>query len=170
MKKKRPNAVAPSLVDLLRQQDKEAFKTLYDRYAAAIYGLLLDILENRQAATQLLEETFQEAFDTIHHYDPTKQSPFTWLQLLARQQAIHYLRSSEVIPEPDINHQDSGLRSIIRHIPADQRLVLELMYYHGCSKHSVSQLLKVPLETVNDRFASGVKIIREHLNNIESRQ
>jgi RNA polymerase sigma-70 factor (ECF subfamily) len=69
----------------LKDHDKVAFKTLYRKYASLIYGRILSKVANQYQAEQLLEQTFTQAYNTIHDFDIAKIKLFTWLNQIAKK-------------------------------------------------------------------------------------
>lgn len=155
------------LTGLLRQRDKEAFKLLFDRYAVSLYGLILDIVGHPESASQTLQTTFKAAYETFDEYDPAKHQLFTWLMQLARHHAIQLLPSISAPSAIELSGKETGLRSLLRHIPTQQRLVIELMYYHGHNKQQVGEILNLDPEALASFFSAGMQVIREHLSKIQ---
>ncbi|WP_131535869.1 RNA polymerase sigma factor [Pedobacter nototheniae] len=75
----------------LRSQDLKAFKTLYQQYAAALYGSISRTLSNQQHAEYVLEQTFIEAWNCISTFDESKTKIFTWLSKIAKTQCCKFL-------------------------------------------------------------------------------
>lgn len=74
----------------LRSGNPEAFKTLYNQYAAAIYGVVRRKVANEQAAEIILEKVFIDVFTSIALYDETKFKIFTWLHQITNRQINCY--------------------------------------------------------------------------------
>ena len=66
------------LVDLLKQHQQSAFSYLYDNYSAALYGIILSIVPDRDLANDVLQEVFVKVWKQITTYDETKGKLFTW--------------------------------------------------------------------------------------------
>ncbi|QPH41093.1 RNA polymerase sigma factor [Pedobacter endophyticus] len=70
-------------VGLLRSQDKKAFALLYKHYAAAIYGMLLNKLNDPVKANKALEDTFLTVWGNLPDYDDKKMRLFTWINQIS---------------------------------------------------------------------------------------
>jgi len=70
-------------VDLLRNQDKKAFALLYKHYAAAVYGTLLNKLNDPVKANKALENTFLTVWRKLPAYDEKKMTLFTWINQIS---------------------------------------------------------------------------------------
>src|SRR5262245_40114045 len=81
--------------------DREAFAALYDRYAARVLGLLVQIVRDRDEAEDLLQVTFAEVWQRAASYDPARSRPEVWLFLIARSRALDQLdRRRRARPAP----------------------------------------------------------------------
>jgi hypothetical protein len=69
----------------LEAYDSAAFKTLYHKYAAAVYGNIIRYVDNEEKAKLILEQTFCEAWRSFPEFDQTKFRIFTWINRLALQ-------------------------------------------------------------------------------------
>ncbi|WP_293789426.1 sigma factor [uncultured Pedobacter sp.] len=69
----------------LQAYDGVAFKALYQKYSAAIYGNIIRYVNNEEKAKLILEQTFCEAWRSFPQFDKTKLRIFTWINQLALQ-------------------------------------------------------------------------------------
>jgi RNA polymerase sigma-70 factor, ECF subfamily len=81
------------LVALLKQKNDDGFRYLYDHYAGALNGIILQIIADQNLASDVLEEVFLNIWKGIDSYDPTKGRLFTWMLNIARNAAIDMTRS-----------------------------------------------------------------------------
>lgn len=58
---------------------KEMFSDIYDKYAPALYGVLIQKSGNKADAALLLQKTFVTIWKTRENFDPAKSKLFTWL-------------------------------------------------------------------------------------------
>jgi RNA polymerase sigma factor (sigma-70 family) len=164
------------LVDLLLQRDKQAFERLYDSYSAAVYGLVLKILRDEAMAEDALQDTFVRIWQKIHSYDESKGRLFTWMINIARNIAIDKLRANTSrkaeltmsIETPGVERngpsttmkiEHIGIRELVDALPAEQKTVIELIYFLGYTQAEVSEEFGIPLGTVKSR----VRLAMNHL-------
>ncbi len=76
------------LVAAIAQQSSDALSELYDRYSAALFGVILRIVKSESLAEELLQETFVKVWNKAESYDSSKGRIFTWLLNIARNGAI----------------------------------------------------------------------------------
>ena len=50
------------LINRLQAQDRTAIGTLYDAYGGALFGVVLRIVQQRELAEQVLQDTFVKAW------------------------------------------------------------------------------------------------------------
>jgi RNA polymerase sigma-70 factor (ECF subfamily) len=164
------------VVDRLLRHEKEAFEQLYDDYSAAIYGLTLKILKDEALAEDALQETFVRIWRKIQTYDPSKGRLFTWMLNIARNISIDMLRARESRkvsqttslqqhlfdakgPSTTMQVEHIGLREIVDGLPAEQKQVIDLIYFLGYTQAEVAEEFGIPLGTVKSR----VRLAMNHL-------
>ena len=164
------------VVDRLLRHEKEAFEQLYDDYSAAIYGLTLKILKDEALAEDALQETFVRIWRKIQTYDPSKGWLFTWMLNIARNISIDMLRARESRkvsqttslqqhsfdakgPSTTMQVEHIGLREIVDGLPAEQKQVIDLIYFLGYTQAEVAEEFGIPLGTVKSR----VRLAMNHL-------
>lgn len=163
------------LVILLKQGKTAAYAYLYDEYAAALYGIILRIIEDKTTGRDLLQVTLLKIWRNIHSYDPARGSLFSWMLTIARNSALDMLNSSHYkhsrlmtpvdgnlmqVASPDTtNHQH--LREIIRRLKAEHRIVIELSYFQGYTQQQIAEILNIPLGTVKTRLEAAKVALRK---------
>lgn len=80
------------LIAQTAQGDQHALATLYDRTSPQVYGLVLKILDNREAAEEVTLDVYTQVWRQVHTYDETRGTPGSWLMTIARTRAIDRFR------------------------------------------------------------------------------
>ena len=93
----RPSGAPPGgdtdLIDAFRRGDEFAFVALYDRYKGAVYAYCAKMLLDREAAKDVLQETFARAYENRERL--LNSTAFkAWLFTIARNQCLNALRRS----------------------------------------------------------------------------
>src|SRR5579862_330335 len=88
------------LVARIRAGDQPAMSELYDRYSRVVYAVALRILQNAQAAEDLLQDVFLQLWRNPDAFDASRGSMPAWLAVISRNRAIDRLRQRR--PETDI--------------------------------------------------------------------
>lgn len=172
-----------ALLPAVAQGNVSAFEELYDRYASAVYALLLRILCNADDAQEVLQETFVKAWTSAKMFDAVRGSEVAWLISIARSRGIDRLRSRRIRNEREdeagreipVFSTDTGddhairsqeciaVRSALAELPDAQRRALELAYFEGLSQSEIAARLNEPLGTIKTRMQLGMKKLRERL-------
>ena len=165
------------LIAKLQQKDRLAYEELYDRYSAAIYGVVLRMLREESLAEDVLQETFIRVWRKIFTYDRSKGRFFTWLLNIARNLAIDKLRSKAVKhtarftqldqdqmdaigPSATMSTDHIGLRDLLKGLRPEQQEVIQLIYFQGFTQVEAADELQIPLGTVKSRIRLAMKFLR----------
>jgi RNA polymerase sigma-70 factor (ECF subfamily) len=166
------------LVALLLQRNSQAFSYLYDNYSPALYGIISQIVRDRELASDVLQEVFINIWKKIGSYDDTKGRLFTWMLNIARNAAIDKVRSrsyqdslknqplsenvNNTAPESAIGSQvpDIGLKKMINKLKEDYRVLIDLSYFQGFTHEEIAKMLNIPLGTVKTRIRSALIQLR----------
>ena len=84
--------------------DEAALSTLYDRYSAMLFGMLMRILRDQQAAEEVLQDLFLQLWRNAGQFDASRGSLPAWLMVIGRNRAISRLRgrsNREVLEEEE---------------------------------------------------------------------
>ena len=166
------------LVSLLLIQNDQAFSYLYDNYSPALFGVICQIVSDKEIASGVLQDVFINIWRKISSYDKTKGRLFTWMLNIARNAAIDKVRSrpyqdslknqpltdnvnstarNQVI-DPEIN--DVGLKRIVNKLKEEYRQLIELSYFQGFTHEEIAKILNLPLGTVKTRIRSALMQLR----------
>ncbi len=72
------------LIVLLKQKDTKAFEAFYDKYAAAIYGLLLFQVKDKDKCALLLQQVFLNFYKELNTASVFPNGLFICLYRIAR--------------------------------------------------------------------------------------
>ena len=165
---------ADSDEDLMRRvaaRDRDAFETLYRRYARPVYALALRRLGDREGAEEAVQETFAAVWRSAKSYRAERGTASAWLYAVARHAIIDRARqkrenAAEVPDEADVRAgpaeraEESWLtwrvHSALELLPERERVVIELAYWSGLSQTEIASYLDVPLGTVKTRTRTGL--------------
>src|SRR5918911_4707607 len=76
----------------------EALRALYRTYAGELLGFALHALSDREAAEEIVQETFTRAWRHAERYDPERGAVRTWLYQIARHAIIDARRRAAARP------------------------------------------------------------------------
>ena len=180
----------PPLLLAVARGDVAAFGELYDRYAGALYAILLRILGSPEDAQEALQETYLKAWSNASSFDAGRGSEIAWLISIARSRGIDRLRARRVrsnredeagreisihagfvekrtgVDDAIASQQRIAVRGALNELPEPQRIALELAYFEGLSQSEIAQRTGEPLGTVKTRMQLGMKKLREKLREL----
>lgn len=152
--------------------------TLYDRYAAAMYGVIKKVVTDDAIAEDLMQEAFLKVWKAGAQYDASKGRLFTWLINVARNTAIDYLRSKRYKESIQTDELDVyspvtervttavdhiGLKDVLSTLKPEQQEVLDLLYFNGLTQEQAAEELGIPLGTVKTRARTAIQVLRKLL-------
>ena len=175
--------------DVIREAARgeiQALATLYDRHAGLLLAMANRILGDKALAEDLVQDVFMEVWRRAHAFDPSRGSVRTWLLVRLRSRAVDRLRSAQhrrevavddVAPrepsptaeDPELDPDRALVRKAIAELPEDQRLVIELSYFHGLSSSEIAERMGSPLGTVKSRTAAALTKLRAAMVAAEQR-
>lgn len=170
----------PELVALLRQRSPVAFEYLYLHYSGALLSVICTMVQEPQAAEDVLQEVFIRIFRKTALYNAEKSRLYTWMAQIARNIAIDWSRKTGRQPaainpkQPEdvsvvtagIDIDSSDLWQWVNKLEKPEREVVILSYLWGHTQESISEQLQVPLGTVKSRTKSGLNKLRQLMSEV----
>src|SRR3954453_12251885 len=80
-------------------RDRTAFRDLYQRTSAKLFGVSLRILRDRSEAEEALQEVYVKIWQRADRYVAGSYSPISWLVAVARNHALDTLRARKPISD-----------------------------------------------------------------------
>jgi RNA polymerase sigma-70 factor, ECF subfamily len=177
-------------IELLRRigrGDRESFAQLYDRFSSAVFSAAYRIVNNQQAAEDVLQEVFLQVWEKAALYDPARGKPLTWAITLTRNKAIDRLRATQrrgrlqesLERDAGVSEQFDGRSSFdaidllekgklvaeaMRKLPPEQREALDLAFFSGLTQSEIAEHLKEPLGTIKARIRRGMLKLKSLLD------
>ncbi len=164
------------LVLLLQQQQSSAFEYLYDNYSGALYAAILEIINDRETANDVLQDVFVKIWKQVNTYDKSKGKLFTWMINIARNASIDVLRSKQFknsrqnlelkenvhdMALTGTNTDMIGLNRVIAKLKDDYRVLVELSYLKGYTQEEISNMLNIPMGTIKTRLRKALIDLRQ---------
>jgi RNA polymerase sigma-70 factor (ECF subfamily) len=160
--------------------DRIAFRSIYDRYSSKVYALALRMLGDSMTAEEVTQDAFLKLWSRASSFNPTRGSFLTWMLTITRHTALDRIRLENRRPkliDPENNEHASwfelpdvesgseearwrSLRFAVMDLPAEQRQVIELAYFHGLSQSQIAEHVSIPLGTVKTRMRLGMEKLR----------
>ncbi len=141
------------------------WRELYDAHAAELAGYLEKLTGDREAAIDLMQDTFIAGMrDEAALRDTTKAR--AWLFRIATRLATKRRRRARLIaflpftgreraPHEAFDAERSAVRAALRSLSTVQAAALVLHYAHGFTRAEIAELVGRSEETVKSRLARG---------------
>ena len=140
--------------------DPSAYSGLVERYQDMVYGLALKMLQNRQDAEELAQDSFVKAYRSLNSYQ--QKSKFsTWLYSITYNGGISLLRKRKLevrsMDEQQLSEQDEIwlndrfseldkalleklLNTAMARLPGLEQILITLYYYEDQKIAEISQI------------------------------
>ena len=155
-------------------KDEAAFEKLHAATKRKLFSTVLLVVKQRHLADEILQEAYVRIWLNAACYRPALSSPMMWMITIARNLAIDVARKPtlEICPDQSVmlgfpadsptaledieSRESEGETTRLRHSivsalqslePSRRRLVIAA-YIHGQSRHRLSELHGVPVNTI----------------------
>jgi len=162
--------------------DRTAFEELYQRYAAAAYGLAVRVIGRGPLAQDVVHDSFLALWRAPESFDPARGTFRAFFLSLVHHRAVDMVRREErlrqrslrVNPErdededvaEDVVHEAwladrrSKVLEALEQLSPEQRQVVELAYFRGYTQARIAQEIGIPLGTVKTRTLAAMRRLR----------
>jgi RNA polymerase sigma-70 factor (ECF subfamily) len=163
------------IIHLLQQQETEAITLLYDKYGAALFGIVLKVVRSRELAEQVLQDTFLKAWRSATQFDAQKGRLFTWLLNIARNTAIDATRTNyykfyknsdtdeqleRTASDNNLNPDTLGVRQLVENMDEKYRVLIEKIYFEGYTQQEIEAEMGIPIGTIKTRLRYAINELR----------
>jgi len=173
-------------VERIARGDQGALSILYDRYAGLLVAIGTRVIGMRSEAEDVLHDVFLEVWKRAGDFDPERGTVRGWLCLRMRSRSIDRKRSprfartvafeervhdgaqAPVVIDTDAQRERKAVRDALEALPAGQRELLELCYFHGASMAEASEKIGIPVGTVKSRLSAARDALRAALSAVSS--
>lgn len=162
-------------------RDRAAFRVLYERTSAKLFGVALRILKDRAEAEEALQEVYVKVWQRADRYSAGQFSPISWLVAIARNHALDILRARRPVadeieaaldvadlgPTPEqaaLDHAEHGrIETCLRELDPDRAAAVRSAYLDGDSYEQLANRHAVNLNTMRTWLRRSLLKLRECL-------
>jgi RNA polymerase sigma-70 factor (ECF subfamily) len=151
----------------VRLGDAQAFDAFYREMAPRLFGFLRQLIGDRQAAEDVMQETFIQMWRSSSGFTPEKGSLRAYLFGMARKCAAGWWRKqgSEGRTPPFESFEcateiTSLVSDAFQRLDEDRRSLLWLREVEGQSYAELAQILEIPVGTVRSRLFTAREELR----------
>jgi RNA polymerase sigma-70 factor, ECF subfamily len=158
------------LVDDLKRAargERAAFEKIYASTAAKLFGIIIRIVGERDAAENVLRDVYVRVWEYAHEFDAQSGSPITWMATIARNRALDEVKRRTFVRTPDdcpamaelpatgdaleSDHGSEDQRRLIVHLngldPEKRRAILRA-YFYGMTREEIARETDRPVATI----------------------
>lgn len=176
--------------------EAQAYAALYKEQAAYMYRVIYGLLQHKEDAEEVLQDTFEYAFRQLAQFDPQKSAFRTWLYRIAisrcrnkrRRKWLPTFSLSQLWGQETAEAEDQDVADPYATAPeeaaeltAEQQRIWHalgqlsdklretaiLRYYDNLAYDEIGHILGIPAKTVESRMRLAHKALREILGNNE---
>ncbi|SYZ72668.1 RNA polymerase, sigma-24 subunit, ECF subfamily [Candidatus Zixiibacteriota bacterium] len=171
---------------------QEAYRELMERHRPAIYHIVYKFVQEKEAAADLVQETFMKAFASLETYR-SEYKFSTWLYRIAANSAIDHLRKQRIktlsldsagqtdddqggidvadysySPEKDLEERERrfSIQDAIDSLPEKYRLVILYRHKDDKSYEEIAESLNIPIGTVKARIFRARELLKKKLRSM----
>ncbi len=164
--------------------DRQAFKDIVSLYQQKVFLLAYSILQNREDALDVVQETFMRLYQKLDAYE--REGNFqAWLLQIAKNLSIDYFRKhhsrrrdiesgrsvedlNPAASDYRSNPESSELRGVIsrclERLGERQRLIFVMRHYNGLEYKEIAQILGISVGTVKSLHFKAVRNLKHWLS------
>jgi RNA polymerase sigma-70 factor (ECF subfamily) len=168
------------LIRRIAAGDESALRALLAAHQIRGLRFVQRLVGNAAGAEEVMSEVFLEVWRNAGKFEGAS-APGTWILSIAHHRAVSRLRKrreeawdedaarmlQDGGDDPEVVAQKAGKGAILRlcvdKLSAEQKAVIDLVYYHELSVSEVSEVLKIPENTVKTRMFYARKRLSELL-------
>ncbi|NIM57467.1 MAG: sigma-70 family RNA polymerase sigma factor [Candidatus Aminicenantes bacterium] len=169
-----------SLVDRIKEGDREAFMTLTSLYQKKVFLLAYSFFRNKEDALDIVQETFLRFYEKVKMFQRGKNFQ-SWILQIAKNLCVDYYRKnygkskewdrSKPVDEMNLPVQNSydpqpssDLREIInaclKKLAEKQRMIFVMRHYNQLKYREIAQILDISLGTAKSLHFKAVQNLR----------
>jgi RNA polymerase sigma-70 factor (ECF subfamily) len=165
--------------------DHDAFTAVYDSYAHAALRLAIHMTRSREAAEEVVQETFVSIWGRAASFNPDRGNLRGFVLGIVRYRALDAIRRqslrsqrSKSVEGLEETHEAPGrtdveaarreeaasVRVALARLPLGQSRAIELAFFAGLSHSEIAAQLGMPIGTVKGRIRLGIEKLRGELH------
>ena len=170
-----------NLIQGLRQQNAKAQRQALERYGNGVFAQVARMLPAAEDAEEVYQDVFIKVFKNIGQFDEQKSSLRTWIQRIAYNEAVTWLRHkrqtmvyfedregraqelSDAEVEETLGNPNSDtvllIRTALKHLPPDEQAMITMFYYDEMSLKEIAFVT----ESIPTTVASKLSRIRKKI-------
>jgi RNA polymerase sigma-70 factor (ECF subfamily) len=160
--------------------DKESFGELFLKHQDFIFKIIFGYVKVQEDAEDILSDVFLKAYEKIEDFRGDSKIS-SWLYRIAYNLSMNWLerkkdRNVDITPEIENSVKEDSyekifekaiisksLGNVIEGMPDKYKIIIKLYYFEEKSYDEISEILKIPINTVKVHLFRAKKIIEESI-------
>ena len=165
----------------IRDDNKDAFKSLYDRYSRKLYYFSLKYLCNNDEAEELVQSVFINIWEhrgslnesmSVKNYIYRSAVNYIYNYIKKKAVRMRFIESEIQKGETLSNHTyeqvffhdlERSVNAIVGTLPSQQQKIFQLSRYEGLTHEEIAKKLDLSVRTVENQVFRALKVIRNKL-------
>lgn len=180
-----PALTDEELVDLVRNNDKKAFETIYRRYWRQLYGFVYQQLGSKEEAEEIVHDLMLSLWQNRHHSDIKKVKIYFFIA--ARNLTNKFIKSQinfrkyreyqllhEVFESFDsdelfsVNELSKAVDQVLKKMPEKTATIFRMSKMDEMPVKKIAAEMALTEKAVEYHITKSLKILRHHLQNFQS--
>lgn len=173
------------LIFYIRKKDKELYSTIIDRYETKLRAYLRRITNYSDEVDDLTQQTLVNAYINLNDFNTDKKFS-SWIYRIAHNLAINWLKKKkasisldeneivanqlaakiDIAKEADNNKLAKSITKAINNLPNKFKEPFILKYFDNKSYEEISDIMRMPKNTVGTMISRAKKLLRQDLEQI----
>ena len=172
------------LVSKIKEGDRAAMRTLYDRYSGYVMAVALRYVPDRDDVQDVVQDSFVKIFSSIGRFEYRGDGALkAWMARIVANQALDFLYKRRALdtsrnipdvpdePEPDIGGvSDEVLMELIGKLPPGYRVVRNLFVLGQMSHKEIAKRLGIKENSSASQYFHAKKMLGKMINDYIKRQ
>ncbi|KPU44742.1 ECF RNA polymerase sigma-E factor [Oxobacter pfennigii] len=176
------------IIKLCKDNKKEGFDLLFEKYERFIYGIAFRYTASRDDSLDLLQEVYIKIYKAISRFNDS-QPLLPWIKKITVNTCLNFLRDKEkstlsldsktdddkgsvldyiasaASVEDEVSYMDTKktLEKNIHELPPEMRMAVILRHMKNMSYEDISKAMSCPVGTVKTYLFRGRKILKDKL-------
>ncbi len=175
------------IIELILRDDKELYREIIKRYEDKLSHYLRKFVSNKEDIEDILQVVFIKTYRNLYGFDTSKKFS-SWVYRIAHNEAVNYLKKARnnrislddveyKLLDEKVNMSDvadkgflkAGIEKIIGRMNIKYKEPLVLFYFEDKSYEEISDILRIPKNTVGTLILRGRNSIKSQLDEINKK-
>jgi RNA polymerase sigma-70 factor (ECF subfamily) len=175
------------IVDAILAGDKDLYREIIKRYEKKLSHYLLKFLSDRDDMEDILQVVFIKVYKNLYGFDVSKKFS-SWIYRIAHNEAVNYLKKRKIgrIALDDVEYKlidekadirgeadrmflKEDVEKVLNEMDIKYKEPIVLFYFEGMSYDEISDILRMPKNTVGTLIMRGKNSIRSKLEEINKK-